>query len=65
MMVNIPAVVGWYPTVLVGSPLKPHPKVSVVAVPVAAVVTTVAHTPDKIAPVPNADVPLAMVCVLR
>ena len=36
---------------------------SVVAVLVAVVVTTLAHAADPIAPVPSADVPLAMVDV--
>ena len=42
----------------VGSLLNPHKITSVVSVPVAAVVTTVAHAPEPIALVPNADVPL-------
>jgi hypothetical protein len=38
-----------------------HVMVSVEAVPVAVVVTTVAQAPEAIADVPSADVPLAMV----
>ncbi len=41
--------------------MNPHKTVSVVAVPVALVVTTVAQAPDEIALVPRADVPLAIV----
>jgi hypothetical protein len=36
---------------------------SVAAVPVAVVVTTVAHDPEPIAPVPRAEVPEAIVTV--
>lgn len=54
-------VAGLYPVVPVTSALKPHEITSVVAVPVADVVTTVAHAPDVIADVPSADVPLATV----
>ena len=42
----------------VGSLLNPHKITSVVSVPVAAVVTTDAHVPELMAPVPNAEVPL-------
>lgn len=47
-----------------GSPLKPQPTTSVVAVPVAVVVTAVAQAPDAIALVPSAEVPLA-ICAAR
>lgn len=45
----------------VGSALNTHWITSVVAVPVAVVVTTVAQAPEEIALVPSAEVPLAMV----
>lgn len=61
MIVSIPLAEAEYPVVLVGSPLKPASMTSVVAVPVAEVVTTVAHVADEIALVPNAEVPEAIV----
>src|SRR6185369_3917007 len=60
MIVSIPPVVGLYPVTAVGSPLNEPATVFVVAVPLAAVVTTVAHVPEVIAPVPSADVPAAI-----
>jgi hypothetical protein len=44
--------------------LKPHVSVSVVAIPLPEVVTTVAHVADVMALVPRADVPLAIVLVV-
>lgn len=64
MIVSIPLALGWYPVVEVGSALKSAMMLSVVAVPVAEVVTTVAQAPEPIALVPRADVPLAIVCVV-
>ena len=61
MIVNIPDVLGVYPVTAVGSALKSAAMMSVVAVPVAEVVTTVAQVPEEIAPVPRAEVPLAIV----
>ena len=40
-----------------------HVIASVLATPVAVVVTTVAQAPEAIALMPSAEVPLAMVCV--
>lgn len=60
MIVNMPDADGAYPVTAVGSPLKDPATVLVVAVPDAAVVTTVAHVPEVIAPVPSADVPVAI-----
>ena len=62
MTVSMPVVAGEYPVVLVGSPLKPQPITSVVAMPLPDEVTTVAHAPELIADVPRAAVPLATVC---
>lgn len=62
MMVSMPEVAGTYPVTPVGSLLNPHQITSVVAVPVAEVVTTVSQVAEEIALVPIAEVPLAMVC---
>jgi len=63
IIVSIPAVAGMYPVTAVGSPLKLAETTSVVAVPVAVVVTTVAQAADAMAELPIAEVPLAIVCV--
>ncbi len=63
MIVSIPFVVGEYPVTAVGSALKLATIALVVAVPVAEVVTTVAHVPEEIALVPSAEVPLATMLV--
>ena len=47
IIVSIPFALGEYPVVEVGSALKSDMILSVVAVPVAVVVTTVAHTLPK------------------
>src|SRR5678815_3228314 len=49
----------------VGSELWLHRTVSVVNVPVAVEVTTVAHVPDVIAPTPIAVAPVAMMAATR
>src|SRR5689334_22467788 len=64
MIVNIPLVLGMYPVTAVGSALKSAMILSVVAVPVALAVTTVAQAADEIADVPRAAVPFAIVCVI-
>lgn len=58
---SAPLVTGVYPVTAVGSPLNPHQITSVVAVPVAEVVTAVAQAADDIALVPSAEVPLMTV----
>ncbi len=58
MMVSIPLVEGEYPVTAVGSALKVQFSVFVLAIPVCALVTTVAHAPDEIALVPRETVPL-------
>ncbi len=63
MIVSIPLVDGEYPVDEVGSALKSAIMLSVVATPVAEVVTAEAHAPDEIEPVPSAEVPLAIVVV--
>jgi len=63
MMVSTPFALGIYPVTPVGSELKSAMMVSVAAVPVADVVTTLAQVPEEMAPVPSAEVPLAMVAV--
>lgn len=60
---NPPVVTGAYPVTAVMSALGVNVRTSVVAPPVAVAVTTVAHAPDVIAPVPSAAVPEATVKV--
>lgn len=55
-----PVVTGAYPVTAEISAFGVHEITSVVAVPVAVVVTTVAQAPEVIADVPIAEVPLAM-----
>ena len=54
---------GIYPVTALIEPFGFHAIASVLATPVAVVVTTVAQAPEAIAEVPRADVPLAIVCV--
>ena len=63
-MMRAPVVTGAYPVTAVMSAFGVHEIVSVVAVPVAVPVTTVAQAPEVIAPVPSAELPLAIVCVI-
>jgi len=60
---NPPVVAGMYPVTALIDPFGFHMMASVDAVPVAVVVTTVAHAVDEIELVPSAEVPLAIVWV--
>lgn len=59
-----PLVDGAYPVIALIEVFGVHAIASVVATPVAAVVTTVAQVADDIEPVPKAEVPLATVFVV-
>lgn len=61
-IVKPPVVAGTYPVTAFIDPFGFHVIASVDAVPVAVVVTTVAHAAVAIELVPREDVPLAMVC---
>lgn len=62
-MLKPPVVAGTYPVTALMEAFVDHAIASVDAVPVAAVVTTVAHAPRPMELVPRDDVPLAIVTV--